>query len=153
MTSTLLSADGKVLLSEAARGTVTRHYHLLQRGEKTSTNPIAAIFSWSCGLAHRAQLDGNERLAEFARALEEACVTCVRHGLMSRDLAFRTPSGADTSAETWLNTEDFMKTIANELRLALSKPRRRSAMAQDVPFADCTEGLDRVSDLAVPRAE
>merc|ERR1712048_1172550 len=131
MTSTLLSSDGKVLLSEAAHGTVTRHYHQLQ-------------------------LDENERLAEFARALEEACVTCVGNGLMSRDLASRTsrlPSAAaDSGADAWLNTEEFMKTIANELRLALSKPRRRPTMAQDVPFADCTEGLDRVSDLAAPRA-
>mmetsp|Transcript_57712 Transcript_57712/g.160838 ORF Transcript_57712/g.160838 Transcript_57712/m.160838 type:complete len:693 (+) Transcript_57712:98-2176(+) len=134
MTSTLVTPDGKTVLTEAAHGTVTRHYLAHQRGEKTSTNPIAAIYSWSRGLMHRAQLDGNVRLADFSRALEEACVTCVQNGQMSKDLAARMHGSDDVPASEWLVTEDLINAFANELRLTLSKPLRLAPTAQEEPF-------------------
>jgi isocitrate dehydrogenase len=87
MTSVLVCPDGKTIESEAAHGTVTRHYRDHQAGKETSTNPIASIFAWSQGLAHRAKLDGNAALATFAKKLEEACVDTVEAGHMTKDLA------------------------------------------------------------------
>lgn len=87
MTSVLLCPDGKTIEAEAAHGTVTRHYRVHQKGGETSTNPIASIFAWSRGLAHRAKLDGNERLAGFATALEAAVIGTVEAGFMTKDLA------------------------------------------------------------------
>lgn len=87
MTSVLIHPDGKTIEAEAAHGTVTRHYRDHQAGKETSTNPIASIFAWTQGLAHRAKLDGNAALATFAKKLEEACVDTVEAGQMTKDLA------------------------------------------------------------------
>jgi isocitrate dehydrogenase len=87
MTSVLVAPDGKTLESEAAHGTVTRHWREYQKGKETSTNPIASIFAWSRGLHHRGQLDGNKALTKFAEDLEAACIECVEAGNMTKDLA------------------------------------------------------------------
>jgi isocitrate dehydrogenase len=87
MTSTLLTPDGKVMEAEAAHGTVTRHYRMHQQGKETSTNPIASIFAWTRGLAHRGKLDSNNELIEFANTLEKVCIECVESGAMTKDLA------------------------------------------------------------------
>lgn len=87
MTSVLLCPDGKTVEAEAAHGTVTRHFREHQKGNETSTNPIASIFAWSRGLAHRAKLDNNDALAKFAQYLEEACIETVEGGFMTKDLA------------------------------------------------------------------
>jgi isocitrate dehydrogenase len=87
MTSTLLTPDGKVMEAEAAHGTVTRHYRMHQQGKETSTNPIASIFAWTRGLAHRGKLDSNNELIEFANTLEKVCIECVESGSMTKDLA------------------------------------------------------------------
>jgi isocitrate dehydrogenase len=87
MTSVLLTPDGKTVEAEAAHGTVTRHYREHQKGKETSTNPIASIFAWTRGFAHRAKLDGNTELAKFSDALEKACISTVEKGVMTKDLA------------------------------------------------------------------
>jgi isocitrate dehydrogenase len=87
MTSVLVTPDGKTVEAEAAHGTVTRHYRVHQKGGETSTNPIASIFAWSRGLAHRATLDKNEKLAAFAKAVEDVTVATVEAGFMTKDLA------------------------------------------------------------------
>jgi len=87
MTSVLVAPDGKTLESEAAHGTVTRHWREYQKGKETSTNPIASIFAWTRGLIHRGQLDKNDKLVKFAEDLESACIECVESGFMTKDLA------------------------------------------------------------------
>ena len=87
MTSTLLTPDGKIMEAEAAHGTVTRHYRMHQQGKETSTNPIASIFAWTRGLAHRGKLDNNEELIKFAQSLETVCIDAVEQGHMTKDLA------------------------------------------------------------------
>lgn len=87
MTSVLITPDGQTVEAEAAHGTVTRHFREHQAGRTTSTNPIASIFAWSRGLAHRAKLDNNQPLADFCRKLEEACIETVENGFMTKDLA------------------------------------------------------------------
>ncbi|MDA7444596.1 NADP-dependent isocitrate dehydrogenase, partial [Candidatus Pelagibacter ubique] len=87
MTSVLLAPDGKTMEAEAAHGTVTRHYRMHQEGKETSTNPIASIFAWTRGLAHRGKLDGNEDLIKFSTTLEKVCIDCVENGSMTKDLA------------------------------------------------------------------
>jgi isocitrate dehydrogenase len=87
MTSVLVAPDGKTIEAEAAHGTVTRHYRDHQQGKETSTNPIASIFAWSRGLAHRAKLDKNDSLAKFCDSLEDACIDTVNQGFMTKDLA------------------------------------------------------------------
>ena len=87
MTSVLICPDGKTLESEAAHGTVTRHYREYQKGNPTSTNPIASIFAWTRGLAHRAKLDDNKELAKFCKDLEDSCIEAVDSGFMTKDLA------------------------------------------------------------------
>ena len=87
MTSTLISPDGKTFEAEAAHGTVTRHYRQHQQGKPTSTNPIASIFAWTRGLAHRGKLDGNTKLVSFCETLEDVCIKTVESGLMTKDLA------------------------------------------------------------------
>jgi isocitrate dehydrogenase len=109
MTSVLMTPDGKVE-AEAAHGTVTRHYRQHQRGEKTSTNPIASIFAWTRGLNHRGTLDGTPEVAEFAEALEQVCVETVESGRMTKDLALLV--GGDTS---WLTTEEFLAALDDNL--------------------------------------
>ncbi len=110
MTSVLLTPDGNTVEAEAAHGTVTRHYRAYQRGEETSTNPIASIFAWTRGLSHRAKLDDNRALARFAQSLERVCVATVEGGQMTKDLALLVPG--DTK---WLNSKDFLEAIARNL--------------------------------------
>jgi isocitrate dehydrogenase len=114
MTSVLLTPDGKTVEAEAAHGTVTRHYRQWQRGEKTSTNPIASIFAWTRGLAHRGKLDGTPAVTEFASALEKVCVSTVESGQMTKDLALLISADAP-----WLTTEEFMNALDHNLSKAL----------------------------------
>ncbi|MFS7970522.1 putative isocitrate dehydrogenase (NADP(+)) [Helianthus anomalus] len=114
MTSVLLSSDGKTLEAEAAHGTVTRHYRQHQKGNETSTNSIASIFAWTRGLEHRAKLDNNERLADFVQKLESACVETVESGKMTKDLAILI-HGPKASRESYLNTEEFIDAVAQNL--------------------------------------
>ncbi len=114
MTSVLMTPDGKTVEAEAAHGTVTRHYRQHQKGEETSTNSIASIFAWTRGLAHRAKLDGNEDLANFARTLEEVCVSTVEDGHMTKDLALLI--GPD---QPWLSTTGFLDKVDENLQQAM----------------------------------
>ncbi len=111
MTSVLLSPDGKTVEAEAAHGTVTRHYRMHQQGKPTSTNPIASIFAWTRGLAHRGKLDGTPEVIRFAEMLEAVCVDTVESGKMTKDLALLI--GPD---EPWLTTEGFLDALDAELR-------------------------------------
>ncbi len=115
MTSVLLTPDGKTVEAEAAHGTVTRHYRQHQRGEKTSTNPIASIFAWTRGLAHRAKLDNNDDLAKFAMTLEEVCVEAVEGGEMTKDLAILISKDAP-----FLTTEDFLDALDRRLKAKMA---------------------------------
>ena len=115
MTSVLMSPDGKTVEAEAAHGTVTRHYRAYQRGEETSTNPIASIFAWTRGLKHRGRHDGNQALADFADTLERCCIGCVEAGEMTKDLAILV--GPD---QGWLNSKDFLDAIDRRLRAAMA---------------------------------
>ena len=110
LTSVLLTPDGNTVEAEAAHGTVTRHYRAYQRGEETSTNPIASIFAWTRGLSHRAKIDENDALARFAQTLERVCVATVEGGEMTKDLALLV--SGDTK---WLNSKDFLEAIARNL--------------------------------------
>ncbi|XP_055378108.1 isocitrate dehydrogenase [NADP], mitochondrial-like [Condylostylus longicornis] len=112
MTSVLMCPDGKTIESEAAHGTVTRHYRQHQKGLPTSTNPIASIFAWTRGLLHRAKLDNTPELAKFAQALEGACVECVESGKMTKDLAICIHGMKNVKDNMFLNTEDFLQAIA-----------------------------------------
>jgi isocitrate dehydrogenase len=114
MTSVLMTPDGKTVESEAAHGTVTRHYRQHQKGEPTSTNPIASIFAWTGGLVHRGKLDNNSDLTVFARALEDACIKTVESGLMTKDLA--SLIGKD---QPWATTEDYLAGIKRQLDSSL----------------------------------
>ena len=115
MTSVLLSPDGRTVESEAAHGTVTRHYRDHQAGKATSTNPIASIFAWTQGLSHRAKLDNNPKLAEFAAALEKVCIQTVESGKMTKDLALLISPDAP-----WLNTQEFLAAIDENLKKAMA---------------------------------
>ena len=116
MTSVLTTPDGRVLESEAAHGTVTRHYRDHQKGKKTSTNPIASIFAWTRGLAHRGKLDGTPKVTEFANTLEQVCIETVEAGDMTKDLA------ALISKDTkWLTTEEFLSAIDRRLQEKMAK--------------------------------
>jgi isocitrate dehydrogenase len=115
MTSVLMTPDGQIVESEAAHGTVTRHYREHQKGKQTSTNSIASIFAWTRGLSHRAKLDGNDDLARFALTLEKVCVSTVEQGFMTKDLALLV--GAD---QKWLSTTGFLDKIAENLRQAMT---------------------------------
>ncbi|KAL8438560.1 hypothetical protein ACSSS7_000094 [Eimeria intestinalis] len=114
MTSVLLCPDGRTLESEAAHGTVTRHYRMHQQGKPTSTNPIASIFAWTRGLSHRAALDQNPKLAAFAEALEAACVQVVEGGTMTKDLAMCI-KGDKVSPNDFVNTEAFIDAVKQQL--------------------------------------
>ncbi|KAE8706587.1 Isocitrate dehydrogenase [Hibiscus syriacus] len=114
MTSVLVCPDGKTIEAEAAHGTVTRHYRVHQKGGETSTNSIASIFAWSRGLAHRAKLDGNDRLLDFTEKLEAACVGTVESGKMTKDLAILI-HGPRVTRSQYLNTEAFIDAVAKEL--------------------------------------
>lgn len=115
MTSVLMTPDGKIVESEAAHGTVTRHYRDHQAGKATSTNPIASIFAWTRGLAHRAKLDNNPKLAEFCTTLEAVCIATVESGKMTKDLALLV--GADAP---WQNTQEFLAAIDENLKQAMA---------------------------------
>ena len=115
MTSTLLTPDGKIMEAEAAHGTVTRHYRLHQLGKETSTNPIASIFAWTRGLAHRGKLDGNEELIKFAQTLEKVCIECVESGSMTKDLAILI--GPDSK---YLTNNQFLDEIDGNLKKKLN---------------------------------
>ena len=115
MTSVLMTPDGKTVESEAAHGTVTRHYRDHQAGKQTSTNPIASIFAWTQGLSHRAKLDNNPELAEFAKTLEAVCIETVESGKMTKDLALLISKTAP-----WLNTQDFLAAIDENLQKKLA---------------------------------
>jgi isocitrate dehydrogenase len=114
MTSVLMTPDGKTVEAEAAHGTVTRHYRQHQAGQPTSTNPIASIFAWTRGLAHRGSLDSTPEVTGFAETLERICIETVESGQMTKDLALLV--GPDTP---WLTTEDFLATIDANLRRAI----------------------------------
>ena len=111
MTSVLMTPDGKTVEAEAAHGTVTRHYRDHQVGKATSTNPIASIFAWTQGLAHRAKLDNTPKVAEFAKTLERVCIQTVESGKMTKDLALLISKDAP-----WLNTQEFLAAIDDNLK-------------------------------------
>ena len=115
MTSTLLTPDGNVMEAEAAHGTVTRHYRMHQQGKETSTNPIASIFAWTRGLAHRGKLDNNQELINFAQTLEKVCIECVENGSMTKDLAILV--GPDSK---YLTTNQFLDEIDSNLKKKLN---------------------------------
>lgn len=117
MTSTLVTPDGKIMEAEAAHGTVTRHYRQHQKGEKTSTNPIASIFAWSRGLAFRAKLDDNEALMQFCHKLEKVCVDTVESGKMTKDLALCI-YGKELKKAHYLTTEGFLNALRENLEKA-----------------------------------
>ncbi len=115
MTSVLMTPDGKIVESEAAHGTVTRHYREHQKGKETSTNSIASIYAWTGGLKHRAKLDNNLQLSKFAETLEKVCVDTVEAGFMTKDLALLV--GAD---QRWLSTTGFLDKISENLIEAMA---------------------------------
>ena len=114
MTSTLVTPDGEIMEAEAAHGTVTRHYRLHQKGEETSTNPIASIFAWTRGLAHRAKLDDNLDLANFCETLERVCIQTVESGKMTKDLALLIHE-KNLKREHYLSTQEFLDAIKTNL--------------------------------------
>ncbi len=118
MTSVLITPDGKIMEAEAAHGTVTRHYRAHQQGKKTSTNPIASIFAWTRGLAHRGKLDNNQELIKFTHALEEVCIETVESGKMTKDLAVCI-YGNEIPEGKYLYTEDFLEAIDSNLKAKL----------------------------------
>ena len=115
MTSVLMSPDGKTVEAEAAHGTVTRHYRQHQQGKPTSTNPIASIFAWTQGLAHRGKLDGTPEVTEFAETLERVCIETVESGKMTKDLALLI-----SKEQPYLTTEEFLAAINENLQKAMS---------------------------------
>ncbi len=115
MTSVLMSPDGKTIESEAAHGTVTRHYRLHQQGKETSTNPIASIFAWGRGLYHRGKLDGNEDLKKFVKILEQVCIQTVESGFMTKDLAILIGPSAK-----YLTTNQFLDKINQNFKKKLN---------------------------------
>jgi isocitrate dehydrogenase len=119
MTSVLVTPDGKTLESEAAHGTVTRHFRMHQQGKPTSTNPIASIFAWTRGLAHRGKLDGNAELIRFCETLEQVCVDVVESGKMTKDLAVCVHGNDVRHGEHYLYTEEFLDALDTELRARL----------------------------------
>lgn len=119
MTSVLVTPDGKTMEAEAAHGTVTRHYRMHQQGKPTSTNPIASIFAWTRGLAHRAKLDNNAELAKFCTALEAVCIETVESGKMTKDLAVCI-YGDKITSDQYLTTEGFLDALDANLKIKLA---------------------------------
>ncbi len=115
MTSTLLTPDGKIMEAEAAHGTVTRHFRMHQQGKETSTNPIASIFAWTRGLAHRGKLDSNDELIKFAQTIEKVCIECVENGAMTKDLAILIGPSSK-----YLTTNQFLDEIDGNLKEKLN---------------------------------
>ena len=116
MTSVLMTPDGRTIEAEAAHGTVTRHYRRWQRGEKTSTNPIASIYAWTRGLAHRGNLDNTPEVAHFAQTLEEVIISTVEGGQMTKDLARLIDED-----HPWLDTDGFMNVLIENLAKRLKQ--------------------------------
>jgi len=120
MTSELITPDGKTVESEAAHGTVTRHYREWQKGKETSTNPVASIFAWTRGLIHRAKLDNNVALKDFCTSLEEACIEVIdKDGIMTKDLALSI-HGKDMKREHWVVTDVYMDAVRDKLKSKLA---------------------------------
>ena len=115
MTSVLLAPDGKTMEAEAAHGTVTRHFRMHEQGKETSTNPIASIFAWTRGLAHRGKLDSNENLINFSTTLEKICIDCVESGSMTKDLAILIGSSSK-----YLTTNQFLDELDGQLKKKLN---------------------------------
>ncbi len=115
MTSVLMTPDGRTIESEAAHGTVTRHYRMHQKGQETSTNPIASIFAWTRGLSHRGKLDGNDDLIKFANTLENVCVKVVESNSMTKDLAVLVGKN-----QKYLTTNQFLEVIDSNLKRSLT---------------------------------
>jgi isocitrate dehydrogenase len=122
MTSVLVTPDGRTVEAEAAHGTVTRHWREYQKGNPTSTNPIASIYAWTRGLAHRAKLDNNEELAGFCAALEAAVVETVEGGAMTKDLAICVVGTTRVSPDQYLTTDAFMAAVAETLAKRVGAP-------------------------------
>ncbi len=120
MTSVLITPDGKTMESEAAHGTVTRHYREHQKGRPTSTNPIASIFAWTRGLEHRGKLDSNQALVKFAQTLEQVCIDVVEGGKMTKDLAVCIHGNKVNHGEHYLYTEEFLEALDTELNKRLN---------------------------------
>ena len=119
MTSVLMTPDGKTMESEAAHGTITRHYRLHQQGKKTSSNPIASIFAWTRGLAFRGKLDNNQALIDFCTTLEKVCVDTVESGIMTKDLALCI-YGEDLNDSNYVTTEDFLDALDKGLKAKMA---------------------------------
>jgi isocitrate dehydrogenase len=115
MTSVLSTPDGRTVEAEAAHGTVTRHYRQHQQGKDTSTNPIASIFAWTRGLAHRGKLDNTPEVTRFAETLEKVCIDTVESGQMTKDLALLISKDSP-----WLTTQDFLAAIDTNLQKAMA---------------------------------
>uniref|UniRef100_T1IKY0 Isopropylmalate dehydrogenase-like domain-containing protein n=1 Tax=Strigamia maritima TaxID=126957 RepID=T1IKY0_STRMM len=113
MTSVLICPDGKIVKSEAAQGTVTRHYRMHEEGKETSTNPIASIFAWTRGMLHRAKLDNNEELKYFA------FIETIEAGFMTKDLAICVKGNSGVTRRDYLNTFEFMEKLAENMKLKL----------------------------------
>jgi len=120
MTSVLMTPDGKTVEAEAAHGTVTRHWRFWQKGQETSTNPIASIFAWTRGLQHRAKLDENAALAAFCQDLEDVCIETIESGAMTKDLAL-TIHGKDLKREHYQETIEFLDTLDANLQKKRAK--------------------------------
>ena len=120
MTSVLVTPDGKTVEAEAAHGTVTRHWREHQKGNPTSTNPVASIFAWTRGLAHRAKLDGNDPLKGFCDALEAAVIETIESGAMTKDLAICVHGTTKVTPDQYLTTTPFMDAVAETLSKKLA---------------------------------
>lgn len=120
MTSTLVTPDGKTMEAEAAHGTVTRHYREHQKGNPTSTNPIASIFAWTRGLAFRGKLDDNQDLIDFCTNLEQVCIETVESGIMTKDLAVCIHGNKVTAGKDYVHTEEFLDALDKNLQTKLS---------------------------------
>ncbi len=119
MSSMLVCADGVTLEAEAAHGTVTRHYREHQKGNETSTNPVASIYAWTVALKHRGKLDDNDALINFANTLEKVCVEAVEDGKYTKDLARSVQGTLNPSRETWMTTQEFMAELDTRLKAKL----------------------------------
>jgi len=129
MTSELITPDGSIIESEAAHGTVTRHYREHQKGKETSTNPVASIYAWTRGLAFRAKLDRTPELAMFATALEESCVEVIdKDGIMTKDLALAI-HGKGMKREHWVTTTEYMDAVNAKLQTKLNTAKLAQKIA------------------------
>lgn len=114
MTSILVSPDGRTCMTEAAHGTVTRHYREYQKGNETSTNPVASIFAWTRGLIKRGELDGTQDVVKFAKALEQACIDAVDvDGIMTKDLAY---ACGKSDPSSWVMTNAYLTAVEKRLK-------------------------------------